>query len=91
MITSTTDLFNERGDDFGLELSVQIGFHPPVISLWHHLLTVPTLTPTYLATFLIDQFRYFTNLTACMRTFGRLGFVVYAMLYILPPQVLHRY
>ena len=79
IIASTVSIGRAFGLFFGFDDRVDIGIQPVPHGLLHQRETVLAATPTYRATFLMVHFRYFTNRTASMRTFGRFGLFVYAM------------
>jgi hypothetical protein len=83
MITSITSLFRALGLVVGLDDRVGSSFQPVANGSLHHLDMVEGSTPSLRATFLIDQSRYFTSLTASILTFAICGFVVYAISLIL--------
>ena len=88
MLTASpsTDSFSNDGF-FGLVLGrderVGNSFQPVANGSLHHRDMVDGSTPSLRATFLIDQCRYFTRLTASLRTFAIWGFVVYDISMIL--------
>lgn len=86
MMACTISRGRAFGECFGFEERVGISCQPPIGSLRHHFMTVDGWTPYRLATFRIDQPRYFTNRTASLRTFPRCGFVVYAISIHATPQ-----
>ena len=84
MIASTISFFKAFGLVFGLDDLVGSSCHPVAKGNLHHLDIVDGSTPNLRATFLIDQCRYFTRLTASLLTFATCGFVVYDIFMILP-------
>jgi hypothetical protein len=70
MIASTISFFSALGLVFGHDDRVGSSCQPVAKGSSHHLDTVDGSTPNRRATFLIDQFRYFTKFTASLRTFG---------------------
>jgi len=84
MIASTTSFLRAFGLVSGRYERVGNSCQPVAKGSLHHLDMVDGSTPNLRATFLIDQWRYLTRLTASLRTFAICGFVVYDIYMILP-------
>ena len=79
MIASTISFDSALGHVFGRDDLVSSLHHPVAMGSLHQRDIVDGSTPNFTATFRIDQFRYFTKLTASFLTFPMWGFVVYGI------------